>query len=430
MNVKVENIEKNVVKLEITVDSEKFNEAVKKSFKKNAKRFNVPGFRKGKAPLNIIKKYYGEGVLFEDAINFCCEDTYPKAIEENNIKTVDYPQIDVVQIGEGKDFIYTAEVTTVPEVKLGEYKGVEVKKVSYDVEDEAVENELKSMQEKNARVSLKEEGEIEKGNIAIIDFKGYVDGEAFEGGEAKDYELEIGSGTFIGDFEDQLVGLKKDESKKVNVSFPEEYGREDLNGKPATFEVTIKDIKVKELPALDDEFAKEVSEFDTLEELKSDIKDRMKKELSEKAKAEYEEAVVEAVSANAEIEIPKVMIEKEIDNMVRDLEMRLKYQGLDLKSYYEFTNSSEEKVKEYMRETAEKRVKTDLIMQEIAKVEDIKATEEELKEKAMEVAKQYGQKDVEKTAELIVNAQKAYLEIDIVNGKVLDLLVENSKEIA
>ncbi|AUM97010.1 TPA: trigger factor [Clostridium botulinum] len=430
MNVKVENIEKNVVKLEITVDSEKFNEAVKKSFKKNAKRFNVPGFRKGKAPLNIIKKYYGEGVLFEDAINFCCEDTYPKAIEENNIKPVDYPQIDVVQIGEGKDFIYTAEITTVPEVKLGEYKGVEVKKVSYEVEDEAVENELKSMQEKNARVSLKEEGEIEKGNIAIIDFKGYVDGEAFEGGEAKDYELEIGSGTFIGDFEDQLVGLKKDESKKVDVSFPEEYGREDLNGKPATFEVTIKDIKVKELPALDDEFAKEVSEFDTLEELKSDIKDRMKKELSEKAKAEYEEAVVEAVAANAEIEIPKVMIEKEIDNMVRDLEMRLKYQGLDLKSYYEFTNSSEEKVKEYMRETAEKRVKTDLIMQEIAKVEDIKATEEELKEKAMEVAKQYGQKDIEKTAELIVNAQKAYLEIDIVNGKVLDLLVENSKEIA
>ncbi|MFV3014039.1 trigger factor [Clostridium botulinum] len=430
MNVKVENIEKNVVKLEITVDSEKFNEAVKKSFKKNAKRFNVPGFRKGKAPLNIIKKYYGEGVLFEDAINFCCEDTYPKAIEENNIKPVDYPQIDVVQIGEGKDFIYTAEVTTVPEVKLGEYKGVEVKKVSYEVEDEAVENELKSMQEKNARVSLKEEGEIEKGNIAIIDFKGYVDGKAFEGGEAKDYEIEIGSGTFIGDFEDQLVGLKKDESKEVNVSFPEEYGREDLNGKPATFEVTIKDIKVKELPALDDEFAKEVSEFDTLEELKSDIKDRMKKELSEKAKAEYEEAVVEAVGANAEIEIPKVMIEKEIENMVRDLEMRLKYQGLDLKSYYEFTNSSEEKVKEYMRETAEKRVKTDLIMQEIAKVEDIKATEEELKEKAMEVAKQYGQKDVEKTAELIANAQKSYLEIDIVNGKVLDLLVENSKEIA
>ncbi|NFA61536.1 trigger factor [Clostridium sporogenes] len=430
MNVKVENIEKNVVKLEITVDSKKFNEAVKKSFKKNAKRFNVPGFRKGKAPLNIIKKYYGEGVLFEDAINFCCEDTYPKAIEENNIKPVDFPQIDVVQIGEGKDFIYTAEVTTVPEVKLGDYKGVEVKKVSYEVEDEAVENELKSMQQKNARVSIKEEGTIEKGNIAIIDFKGYVDEKAFEGGEAKDYELEIGSGTFIGDFEDQLVGLKKDESKEVNVSFPEEYGREDLNGKPATFEVTVKDIKIKELPALDDEFAKEVSEFDTLEELKSDIKDRMKKELSEKAKAEYEEAVVEKVAANAEIDIPKVMIEKEIDNMVRDLEMRLKYQGLDLKSYYEFTNSSEEKVKEYMRETAEKRVKTDLIMQQIAKVEDIKATEEELKEKAMEVAKQYGQKDVEKTAELIVNAQKAYLEIDIVNGKVLDLLVQNSKEIA
>ncbi|WP_050606598.1 trigger factor [Clostridium niameyense] len=430
MNVKMENTEKNIVKLEITVESKKFDEAVKKSYAKNAKKFNIPGFRKGKAPMSIVKKYYGEGMLYEDAINFCCEDTYPKAIEENNIKPVDYPNIDVVQIGEGKDFIYTAEVTVLPEVELGEYKGVEVKKVSYKVEDEQIENELKSMQEKNARIEAKEEGKVEKGNLVVMDFKGFVDGEAFEGGEAADYELEIGSGTFIDNFEDQLVGMEKGASKDVVVTFPKEYGREDLNGKEAKFEVTIKEIKVKELPALDDEFAKEVSEFDTLDELKADMRKKMEEQNAEKAKREYEEAVINTVSENATIDIPQVMIEKEIDNMLRDLEMRLKYQGLDLKSYYQFTNSSEEKVREYMKETAQKRVVTDLVIQKIAKVEDIKATEEELKERASELAKQYGDKDVEKTADLILKAQKSYLEIDVVNEKVVKFLVENSKEIA
>lgn len=430
MNVKMENTEKNIVKLEITVESKKFDEAVKKSYAKNAKKFNIPGFRKGKAPMSIVKKYYGEGMLYEDAINFCCEDTYPKAIEENNIKPVDYPNIDVVQIGEGKDFIYTAEVTVLPEVELGEYKGVEVKKVSYKVEDEQIENELKSMQEKNARIEAKEEGKVEKGNLVVMDFKGFVDGEAFEGGEAADYELEIGSGTFIDNFEDQLVGMEKGASKDVVVTFPKEYGREDLNGKEAKFEVTIKEIKVKEPPALDDEFAKEVSEFDTLDELKADMRKKMEEQNAEKAKREYEEAVINTVSQNATIDIPQVMIEKEIDNMLRDLEMRLKYQGLDLKSYYQFTNSSEEKVREYMKETAQKRVVTDLVIQKIAKVEDIKATEEELKERASELAKQYGDKDVEKTADLILKAQKSYLEIDVVNEKVVKFLVENSKEIA
>lgn len=430
MNVKMENTEKNIVKLEITVESKKFDEAVKKSYAKNAKKFNIPGFRKGKAPMSIVKKYYGEGMLYEDAINFCCEDTYPKAIEENNIKPVDYPNIDVVQIGEGKDFIYTAEVTVLPEVELGEYKAVEVKKVSYEVEDEQIENELKSMQEKNARIEAKEEGKVEKGNLVVMDFKGFVDGEAFEGGEAADYELEIGSGTFIDNFEDQLVGMEKGATKDVVVTFPKEYGREDLNGKEAKFEVTIKEIKVKELPALDDEFTKEVSEFDTLEELKADMKKKMEEQNAEKAKREYEEAVINTVSENATIDIPQVMIEKEIDNMLKDLEMRLKYQGLDLKSYYQFTNSSEEKVREYMKETAQKRVVTDLVIQKIAKVEDIKATEEELKERANELAKQYGDKDVEKTAELILKAQKSYLEIDVLNEKVVKFLVENSKEIA
>ncbi len=430
MNVKMEKIENNVVKLEITVEAEKFNEAMKKAFAKNAKKFNIPGFRKGKAPMNIIKKYYGEGVFYEDAINFCCDDTYSTAINENNIKPVDYPEIDVVQVGEGKEFIYTAVVTVVPEVELGEYKGLEVKKPVYEVKDEEVENELKSMQQRNARIETKEDGTVEKGDIAVIDFKGFVNGEAFEGGEGTDYQLEIGSGTFIDNFEDQLVGLKKDDEKEVVVKFPEEYGREDLNGKDATFKVTVKDIKVKELPTLDDEFAKEVSEFDTIDEVKADIRRKMEEANELRAKREFEEAAIDAVCANAKVEIPNVMIDKEIDNMLKDLEMRLKYQGLDLQTYYQYTNNTEEKVREYMKETADKRVKTDLVVEEIAKKENIDATEEELLERATEMAKQYGSKDLEKTAKLVLESQKNYLKVDVVNEKVVKMLVENTKAIA
>jgi len=430
MNVKMEKIENNVVKLEITVEVEKFTEAMKKAFAKNAKKFNIPGFRKGKAPMNIIKKHYGEGVFYEDAINFCCDDTYPEVLKENNIKPVDYPQIDIVQIGDGKEFIYTATVTVVPEVQLGEYKGVEVKKPVYEVKDEEVENELKSMQEKNARVEIKEDGVIEKGDIAVVDFKGFIGDVAFEGGEGKDYQLEIGSGTFIGNFEDQLVGLKKNDEKDVVVTFPEEYGREDLNGKEALFKVAVKEIKKKELPALDDEFAKEVSEFDTIDEVKADIRKKMEETNELRAKREYEEAVIDAVCENAKIDIPSVMIDKEIDTMLKDLEMRLQYQGLDLKTYYQYTNNTEEKVRSYMKETAEKRVKTDLVVEEIAKVENIEATEEELLARATEMAKQYGTKELENTAKLIVQSQNNYLRLDVVNEKVIKMLVDNSKVIA
>ncbi|MDW8801189.1 trigger factor [Clostridium sp. A1-XYC3] len=430
MNTKMEKIENNIVKLEITVGSDKFNEAMKKAFAKNGKQFNIPGFRKGKAPMNIIKKYYGEGVFYEDAINFCCDDTYPEALKEHNIKPVDYPQIDIVEVGEGKDFVYTATVTVLPEVQLGEYKAVEVKKPVYEVKDEEIENELKAMQEKNARVETKEEGSIEKGDMAVIDFKGFVGDVAFEGGEGTDYQLEIGSGTFIDNFEDQLVGLNKGDEKDVVVTFPQEYGREDLNGKEAVFKVAVKDIKKKELPTLDDEFAKEVSEFDTLEELKADMKKKMEEANELKAKREYEEAVVDAVSSNAKIDIPAVMIDKEIDNMLKDLEMRLQYQGLDLKTYYQYTNNTEEKVRDYMKETAEKRVRTDLVLEEIAKVENIDASEEELLAKATEMAKQYGSKDLEKTAKLVLESQKNYLKLDVVNEKVIKMLVDNSKATA
>lgn len=430
MNAKIERLGNNEVKFEITVGADKFKEAVLKAYNKNKSKFNIPGFRKGKAPISIIKNYYGEGVFYEDAVNFCCDDTYPEALKENDIKPVDYPELDIVQIGEGKDLIYTAKVTVLPEVELGEYKGLEVKKAEYPVSDEDIENELKAAQQKNARIEVKGEGAaVETGDIAVIDFKGYVDGTAFEGGEGKDYSLEIGSGTFIGDFEQQLIGLKKGESKDVNVTFPEEYGKEELNGKPAKFEVTVNEIKVKELPALDDEFAKDVSEFNTLDEYKKDIRSRLEKTNNAKAKAEFEDNVIDAVSANAKIDIPEVMIKNETDQMIKELEMRLKYQGLDLQSYYKFTNSSEEKVREYMRETAEKRVKTRLIIEKIAEVENVKASDEELLAKATELAKQYTDKDVEKMAQSIVKTQKDMLEHDTVNGKVIDLLVSSSKAV-
>jgi trigger factor len=430
MNTKLEKLENNVVKFEITVEAKKFSEAVQKAYKKNSNKFNVPGFRKGKAPLSIIKKYYGEGVFYEDAVNFCCDDTYPVAIEENDIKPVDYPEINIVEVGEGKDFVYTATVTVTPEVELGDYKGLEVEKVQYPVTDEDIQNELKSMQQKNARIETKEDdGTVENTNVAVIDFTGFVDGTPFEGGEGTDYSLEIGSGTFIDNFEEQLIGLKKGETKDVEVTFPEEYGKEELNGKKATFNVTIKEIKIKELPAIDDEFAKEVSEFDTLEELRNDLKAKFQENNSAREKSEFEDAVIAAVCDNAKVDIPEVMVKNEVDQMIKELETRLSYQGLDLKSYYEFTNSSEEKVRDYMKETAEKRVKTKLVLEEIVKVEKVEVTEEELLNKATELAKQYSDKDVEKMAKLLLGAQKGILEHDAKNEKVIDLLVSSSKAI-
>jgi trigger factor len=430
MNTKLEKLENNVVKFEITVEAKKFSEAVQKAYKKNSNKFNVPGFRKGKAPLSIIKKYYGEGVFFEDAVNLCCDDTYPVAIEENDIKPVDYPEINIVEVGEGKDFVYTATVTVTPEVELGDYKGLEVEKVQYPVTDEDIQNELKSMQQKNARIETKEDdGTVENTNVAVIDFTGFVDGTPFEGGEGTDYSLEIGSGTFIDNFEEQLIGLKKGETKDVEVTFPEEYGKEELNGKKATFNVTIKEIKIKELPAIDDEFAKEVSEFDTLEELRNDLKAKFQENNSAREKSEFEDAVISTVSDNAKVDIPEVMVKNEVDQMIKELETRLSYQGLDLKSYYEFTNSSEEKVRDYMKETAEKRVKTKLVLEEIVKVEKVEVTEEELLSKATELAKQYSNKDVEKMAKLLLGAQKGILEHDAKNEKVIDLLVSSSKAI-
>ena len=427
MEAKMEKIEKNLVKFEITVGADKFQEAIKKAYNKNVKNFNVPGFRKGKVPMAIVKKYYGTGVLMEDAINFAIEASYSNALKENDIIPVDYPKIDIVTVEEGKDFVYTAEVTVYPEVELGEYKGLNIEKPSYEVTEEDVEARLKEMQQKNARIETKEDGEVATGDTAVIDFKGYVDDVAFEGGEGKDYSLEIGSGTFIDNFEEQLIGAKAGDKVEVNVTFPENYGKEELNNKKAKFEVLVKEIKVKELPAIDDEFAKETSEFDTLEEVKADITKKMEEANANRAEKEHEEAVIKAVVENANIEVPAVMIEKEIDAMVKNLEQRLQYQGLNLEQYFQFTGTDEAKMRDYMKENAEVKVKTDLVLEAIEKAENIDATEEELKEKAEEVAKMYSAGDDEKMVELLLNTQKAALIADVKTAKTVKLLVENNK---
>ena len=427
MKAKVEKIETNVIKLEIRVEAEKFDAAITKAYNKNKGRYNIPGFRKGKVPMAMVKKFYGVEVFYDDAVNFAIDESYPAALNEENIKPVDYPQIDIVEIGEGKELVYTATVTTYPEVELGEYKGLDIKKPVYEVEESEIEKQIADMQEKNARIEVKKEGNIEKGDIAVIDFKGYIDGVAFEGGEGTDYSLEIGSGTFIDNFEDQLVGLSVGEKKEVNVTFPEAYGKEDLNGKPAMFEVEIKAIKVKELPELDDEFAKDVAAVDTFAELKENLKNTLVKNNEEKADREFEEAVITAIIENTKMDVPEVMISKEIDSMMQDLEGRLKYQGLSLEQYMEFTGNTTEKMRDFMKENAERKVKADLVLDAIAKAEDIKATEEELNARALELGKIYGPKDPEKMAKILVKSQKNMIEKDIIIENTLKFIKENCK---
>ena len=424
MEAKMEKIDVNVVKFEVKVEADKFKEALTRAYKKNIKKFNVPGFRKGKVPMNVVKKYYGVEVLLEDAVNFSIEGSYAEALKKNNVRPVDFPKVEVVQAEEGKDLIYTAEVIVYPEVELGEYKGLNVEKKTYEVTEEEVAKKLKEMQEKNARVEVKE-GAIENGNIAVIDFKGFIDGVAFEGGEGHDYSLEIGSGSFIDNFEEQLVGAKAGDKVEVNVTFPESYGKEELNGKPAKFEVEVKEVKAKELPVLDDEFAKEVSEFETLEALKEDTTKKLEEANTARAEREYEEAILRSVVENAKMDIPAVMVEQEIDRMVQNLAQRLQYQGLTLEQYFQFTGTDAEKMREYMKENAETKVKTELVLEALQKAEKMEVLDEELKEKASEISKLYGAND-EKMVELLLQNQREALVADVMTSKVINFLKENN----
>ena len=349
MNCKVEKTDNtNEVKLEITIEASKFDEAIKKVYFKSAKYFNIPGFRKGKAPMNIVEKYYGDEIFYEDAFNEVVPDELETAVKENNLEVVSRPDIDVKQIGKGQDLIFTAVMQTKPEAELGKYKGIEIRKIEYNVTDEDINHELGHMQEHNSRLISIEDRPVESGDIAIIDFEGFVDGKAFEGGKAEGHELEIGSNTFIPGFEDQVIGMKIDEEKDINVKFPEEYFSKNLAGKDATFKVKVHEIKKKELPELDDEFAKDVSEFDTLKELKNSIKEKKQKQNDERAKYETQDAVIKAVCENIKVDIPSGMIETEVDNMIKDMEQRLSYQGLKLDQYLQMLGKTQEDLrKEY-----------------------------------------------------------------------------------
>lgn len=428
MKAKVEKIETNVVKLEIAVEAEKFDVALKKAFNKNKTKFNIPGFRKGKVPMAMVKKFYGVEVLYDDAVNFAIDESYGEALDSENIRPVDYPKVDIVEIGEGKDLVYTATVTVYPEIELGEYKGLDIKKPTYEVDENEIEKQIEDMRAKNARVEVKaEDAAIEKGDIAVIDFKGFVDDVAFNGGEGTDYSLEIGSGTFIDNFEEQLIGLKVGDKKEVNVTFPENYGNEDLNGKPAKFEVEVKTIKVKELPELDDEFAKDVAAVESLAELKENLKNTIEKNNNDKAEREFEEAVITAIIETSKMDVPEVMISQEIDAMMQDLEGRLKYQGLNLEQYMEYTGNTVDKMRDFMKENAERKVKADLVLEAVAKAEEIKATDEQVKERALELAKMYGQKDPEKMADVLMKAQRPMLEKDLIVENTLKFIKDACK---
>ncbi|MCX7710641.1 MAG: trigger factor [Clostridia bacterium] len=426
MNVKVENIEKNVVQLEIEVDAAKFEEGMQKSYLKNAKRFNIPGFRRGKAPRKMVERYYGEQVLYEDAINFVCPEAYDKVVEEKDLHPVDRPEIDIKQIGEGQNLIFTAKVTVKPEVQLGEYKGLEVKKAEVNVTDEDVQKELDKAAEKNARIVTVEDRAVQSGDTVVIDFEGFVDDKAFEGGKASDYNLVIGSGHFIPGFEDQLIGKKAGEDVDVSVTFPEDYNSKELAGKPALFKVKVKEIKVKEMPALDDEFAKDVSEFDTLEEYKADLKKKLLEKAEHEAKHQTEDAIVEKAVENATIDIPQVMIEKQIDSSVRDFDYRLRYQGLDLQKYMEIMGMDPTTFRGQFAKKAEKDVKVQLVLEKISATENITASQEELDEEIKKLAENYNQ-NPEDFKKHLREDDIEYIKGTVVVRKTVDLLVENAK---
>lgn len=391
MKSTVENVKTNVVKLTIEVDAETFNECIKKAYQKNKGRFNIPGFRKGKAPMNFIERYYGESVFYEDAFNIACPDAYAEAVKENNITPVDRPELDIEQIGKGQNLIFTATVTVKPEVKLGQYKELGIEKETVSITDEDVQKELEKIQDRNARLITVEDRPVQDKDTVNIDFEGFIDDQPFEGGAAKGYTLVIGSGTFIPGFEEQLIGATKGQQVDVRVTFPEDYHSDALKGKEALFKVTVNEIKYKQLPELDDEFAQDVSEFDTLEEYKADIKAKLEKEAQEAADKKYENDVIKKAVDNAEVEIPDVMVEHQLDNILRRLEMSLRYQGMDLKSYLELMGMEEEVLRDQYRDRAYQDVKTQLVLEKISIEEKVEATEEEIEAEIAETAEKYKQ---------------------------------------
>lgn len=425
MKVTKEQQEKNSVKLTITVDAETFEKGVQKAYLKNVKKIALPGFRKGKAPRKIIEQYYGAGVFFEDAINFVCPEAYEEALKETGVEAVSRPEIDVVEIESGKDFVFTATVITKPEVELGDYNAISVKKVTYRTTQKEIEAEIKKVQEQNARIIPVEDRAVKEGDLTVIDFEGFTDGVAFDGGKGTDYSLEIGSGAFIPGFEDQLVGAEIGKEVEVNVTFPKDYHSEDLKGKKAMFKVTVKEIKEKQLPEINDEFVKDVSEFDTLDDYKKDIKEKIAKSNEQRGRQETENNVIDEVLKIATVEIPDCMIDTQLENIARDFDYRLSMQGLNLAKYLEMTGSNIDAFKEQFKEQAEKQVKTSLVLEAVAKAENVKATEKDIEAEMKKVAESY-KMELDKVKDLFKDEERKSLENEIITQKTVDLLVKNA----
>lgn len=428
MSLQVERLEKNMAKLTIEASAEEFEKAIQKAYNKNKNSINVQGFRKGKAPLAIIEKMYGIEMFYEDAANEIIPAAYEEAATESGLEIVSRPEIDVEQIERGKSFIFTAEVAVKPEVTLGEYKGIEVEKKEVTVTDEEVMGRIEKEQEQNSRMLTIDDRPIQKDDIAVIDFEGFVDGNPFEGGKGEGYSLTIGSNSFIDNFEDQLIGKSIGEEVDVNVTFPDEYHAKDLAGKPALFKVKINEIKMKELPKLDDDFAQDVSEFDTLDEYKENIKATIKEDKEKELKTAKENEIVDKIIENATMDIPEPMIEAQVGQMADDFVQRIQYQGLSVEQYFQFTGMDSKKFIESLRPQALKRIQSRLVLEAVVKAENIEVTDEEFEKELTDMATMY-KIEMDKLKELIRDKEEENIKADIAVQKAVDLVLAESKEV-
>ncbi len=426
MAVKCEEVEKNLSKLTFEVSAADFEKAIDKVYNKNKSKFNVPGFRKGKAPKSIVIKYYTKAVFYDDALNDLLPDAYEAALKESGLDVVARPEFDVEEIKDGEPVVFTALVTTRPEVKLGEYKGIKVPKIDYTITDEDVDKDIAATQQRNARLVSVDDRAVQSGDIAVIDFEGFVDDVAFDGGKGEGYELEIGSNTFIPGFEDQLIGAKVDDLVDVNVTFPEEYHAEELKGKPAVFKVKVNEIKVRELPELDDDFASEVSEFDTMAEYRADVKAKLEEKAKEKAEGETQNAVVDKAVENAEFDVPEAMIDNQINNMINDFAQRLSYQGMNLDMYLQYTGQTIDAMKEAYREQAVKQVNAGLVIDAISKAEGIEVSPEEVEMNLIDMSKKYNM-ELDKLKELISEPELESIKKEMVFTKTIEMLTNNAE---
>lgn len=427
MSVQVETLEKSMAKLTIEVSAEEFETALDKAYKKNKNKISLPGFRKGKAPRAMIEKMYGTGVFYEDAANDLIPGAYESAAKESELEIVAQPSIDVTQIEKGKPFIFTATVAVKPEVTLGDYKGIEVEKKTAEVTDEELQAEIDKVRESNSRMITVEDRAVQDGDITTIDFEGFVDGEPFEGGKGENYPLTIGSHSFIDNFEEQLIGKNIGEETEVNVTFPEQYQAEELQGKPAVFKVTIKEIKVKELPELDDDFAQDVSEFDTVDEYKEDLKKKLLENKEAALKREKEEDVVGKIIENATMEIPDPMVDTQVRQMVQEFSQRIQSQGLSLQQYMQFTGMTPESLTNELQPQALKRIQSSLVLEAVVAAENIETSDEDLEKELEKMAEMY-QMEADKLKELVGEEEKKQIALDLAVQKAVELVVDAAVE--